>query len=192
MSAAAPLTNDAWFVSANSRVFGPYSREQMRDYISQKRVTATSLVRFGDVGDFVPASMHAALARQFEPQNLASSSTRSAPVARRVEPASGAAAAEGVDVYNYVIIIEFNAGSSLQFETELKKLGRTYRVNRLVWLLQSEQPANSIKTALAPFIGVKDPLLIVDAAHNRLAWHNFGVLEASSIRDLWKLPHERG
>ena len=92
---------------------------------------------------------------------------------------------------NFIVVVDFRMGSVRQFETELKNLGRVFRVNSSTWLLQSDRSANSIKMTVAPHIGVEDPLLIVDCGRNRMAWHNMGVFEASSIRDLWKLPHER-
>ena len=64
-------------------------------------------------------------------------------------------------------------------------------MNPTTWLLQSDRSSNSIKTSLVPYVGQEDPVLIIDCGRNRMAWHNMGVFEASSVRDLWKLPHER-
>ena len=60
----------AWFVSAKEQVFGPYSHEHMRDYVAQKRIGQRSLVRLGEAGEFMPAGMHAALARCFEVEDV--------------------------------------------------------------------------------------------------------------------------
>jgi hypothetical protein len=177
----------AWFVSANNKLFGPYSHEQMKDFALQKRVGPQSLVRLGHEGNFITASAHAALAKLFEAAPTVSSS------ATRAEATAGhpvAGMADG-ETSNFVVIVDFRMGSVRQFETELKTLGRVFRMNGSTWLLQSDRSSNTIKTTLAPYVGHEDPLLIIDCGRNRMAWHNMGVFEASSIRDLWKLPHER-
>lgn len=176
----------AWFVSANSKLFGPYSHEQMKDFALQKRVGPQSLVRLGDDGSFIPAQSHAALSRLFEEAVVSSGGTRSGPAAG--QPVAGMPDGQ---TSNFAVIADFRTGSIRQFETELKTLGRVFRVNPSTWLLQSDRSSNSIKTTLAPYVGVEDPLLIIDCGRNRLAWHNMGVFQASSVRDLWKLPHER-
>lgn len=176
----------AWFVSANNKMFGPYSHEQMKDFASQKRVGPQSLVRLGNEGSFVTAQNHAALAKLFEQAPVSSG-------VMRTEPSAGhpvAGMPEG-ETSNFVVIVDFRTGSIRQFEAELKALGRTFRVNPTTWLLQSDRSSNSIKTSLVPYVGQEDPVLIIDCGRNRMAWHNMGVFEASSVRDLWKLPHER-
>lgn len=177
----------AWFVSANNKLFGPYSHEQMKDFAQQKRVGPQSLVRLGHDGSFVPASAHAALARLFEAAPVVSSSGVQT-TGDATHPVAGMP--DGF-ASNFIVVVDFRMGSVRQFETELKNLGRVFRVNSSTWLLQSDRSANSIKMTVAPHIGLEDPLLIVDCGRNRMAWHNMGVFEASSIRDLWKLPHER-
>ena len=180
-----------WFVSANNQLFGPYSHALMRDYVVQRRVGPKSLVRMGEAGPFIEAQQQAALAKLFEVEDTTSAGTHreDRKVGRIAEPAQGIA--EG-QVSNFVVIVDLRSASMMQFEAELKKTGRVFRLNPMTWLLQSELTSNAIKTTLAPYIGAEDPLLIVDAGRNRMAWHNFGVFEASSVRDLWKLPHERG
>jgi len=177
----------AWFVSANNKMFGPYSHEQMKDFALQKRVGPQSLVRLGNDGSFVTAEKHAALAKLFEAAPISSGAMRAEPTAGH--PVAGMPEGE---VSNFAVIADFRSGSIRQFEAELKGLGRAFRVNTSTWLLQTDRSSNSIKITLAPYLGGDAPLLIIDCGRNRLAWHNMGPFEASGVRDLWKLPHERG
>jgi hypothetical protein len=182
--------NVAWFVSAKEQVFGPYSHELMRDFVAQKRVGQRSLVRLGETGEFMPAGMHAALTRMFEVADPASGSTHNEPTKHgHAVPASQSIADDLAS--NYVVVVDLRTGSHIKFETEIRKLGKVFRLNHLVLLLQSDRSASAIKSSLLPFVGTEDPLLIIDAGRNRMAWHNFGVFEASAVRDLWKMPHER-
>jgi hypothetical protein len=184
--------SDAWFVSANNQMFGPYAHEHMRGFVEQKRLGAQSLVRLGETGEFVTAAQHAALSRLFETEDLRSSTTdHNSDHHVRVER-TRVSDTGNAQTSNFAVIVDFRSGSILKFESEIKKLGRVFRVNTAVWLLQSELPSNSIKKALAPHIGASDPLLIIDAKHNGLAWHNLDVMQASHVRELWKMPNERG
>jgi hypothetical protein len=178
----------AWYVSANDKLFGPYSHEQMKSFALQKRLLPQSLVRMGSEGGFVAAESHAALSRLFLAGEGSSSSGSQRPQAAASQPATSIPDGQ---ISNFVVIIDARSGSFRKAESEIKILGRTLRINQQTWLLQTDKPANTIKNALAPHLGADDPLVVIDAGRNRLAWHNLGVFEASSARELWKLPAER-
>jgi hypothetical protein len=178
----------AWYVSANDKLFGPYSHEQMKSFALQKRLLPQSLVRMGSEGGFVAAESHAALSRLFLAGEGSSSSGSQRPQAAASQPATSIPDGQ---ISNFVVIIDARSGSFRKAESEIKILGRTLRINQQTWLLQTDKPANTIKNALAPHLGADDPLVVIDAGRNRLAWHNLGVFEASSARELWKLPGER-
>lgn len=180
----------AWYVSANDKLFGPYSHEQMKSFALERRLSPQSLVRLGTEGGFVAAENHAALSRLFKPSETTSSPGAAAKVQATTITQPVAGIADG-QVSNFVVIIDLRSGSSRKIETEIKTLGRTLRLAAQTWLLQTDKPANAIKNVLATHLGSEDPLVVIDAGRNRLAWHNLGVFEASSARDLWKLPHER-
>jgi hypothetical protein len=178
----------AWYVSANDKLFGPFSHEQMKSFALQKRLMPQSLVRMGSEGGFVPAERHAALARLF---GAGEGSSSSGPLRPQVSAAQPATNIPDGQVSNFVIIIDVRSGSFRKAESEIKVLGRTLRLNQQTWLLQTDKSANTIKNMIAPHLGSEDPFVVIDAGRNRLAWHNLGVFEASTARDLWKLPHER-
>ena len=178
----------AWYVSAKDKLFGPYSHEQMKSFALQKRLLPQSLVRTGSEGGFVAAESHAALSRLFPAGEGSSSSGSQRPQAAASQPATSIPDGQ---ISNFVVIIDARSGSFRKAESEIKILGRTLRINQQTWLLQTDKTANTIKNALAPHLGADDLLVVIDAGRNRLAWHNLGVFEASSARDLWKLPHER-
>jgi hypothetical protein len=188
----------AWYVSAQNQTFGPYSHEQMKAFAQDRRLAPQSLVRIGEDGAYVAASSHAALARCFDANGLQSGETGSARKASS-DPAGAVAVAtaplatvpaEG-QVSNFLILVQVRAGSQRDFEAAMKQLGAFFRLNAHVWMLQSERNANTIKMTLSPHVGSQDQLLVVDAARNRLAWHNISVHDASRMRELWKMPHER-
>ena len=183
----------AWYVSAQNRTFGPYSHEQMKAFAQDRRLAPQSLVRRGEDGAFVPADSHAALVRFFEPNGLQSGEMVAAPHPASEERVQTAAPvpADG-EASNFVLIVQIKALAIREFEGALKSLGPSFRLNAQTWLLQSDRSANAIKLLLGPLVGAQDQMLIVDAGRNRLAWHNITVFDASRMRDMWRLPHERG
>ena len=181
-----------WYVSAQNRTFGPYSHEQMKSFAQDRRLAPQSMVRRGEDGVFVPAETHAALVRFFEAEGRQSGEVVA------VKPPSAEPKARPVprvpeegEASNFVIVVQLRAGSAREFEAAMGSLGTSFRLNGQTWLLQSTSNANAVKLSLAPSIGSQDPILIIDAGRNRLAWHNFTVFDASRIRDIWRLPHER-
>lgn len=184
----------AWYVSAQNQTFGPYSHEQMKTFALERRLSPQSLVRMGDQGAFVAAQSHAALARCFESNGLQSGDAGGARKAAATPTESSAPAAsvpiEG-QVSNFLVLVQVRAGSQRDFEAAMKQMGPYFRLNAQVWVLQSERNANTIKMTLSPHVGSQDQLVVVDAARNRLAWHNVAVHDASRLREVWKMPHER-
>ena len=184
----------AWYVSAQNQTFGPYSHEQMKSFAQDRRLSPQSLVRMGEQGSFVAAQSHAALVRCFE-QNGMKSGDVGGPRRTVAQVSEGAAPVATVpadgQASNFVVLVQIRAGSQRDFEVGMKHLGSAFRLNSNVWFLQSERNANTIKMTLSPHVGSQDQLVVVDAARNRLAWHNVAVHDASRLRDVWKMPNER-
>lgn len=179
----------AWYVSANNQMFGPYSFEQMRDYVLEHRIGPKSLVRMGDGGAFQAAERHIALSKFFERKEQAAAEAAAAAAAQPKQIVHTSAPPDE-EPSNFIIIAELRTGSTRHFEFEMKKMGRTYRLNTTTWMLQTEKGINGVKLNLAPYVGRDDHLLIIDARRNRLSFHNLGTVEAATIKELWKLPNE--
>ena len=58
------------------------------------------------------------------------------------------------------------------------------------WVLSSEASINTIRNALVQKLGKLDTLFIVDAAHDKAAWFNFGPESDTRIRKMWSRPAE--
>lgn len=178
-----------WYVSANNQMFGPYSFEQMKDYVHEQRIGPKSMVRMGEAGAFQAAERHIALAKFFQQKEQAVAEAAAVAAAQPKQIVHASVPADD-EPSNFVIIAELRTGSTRHFEIEMKKMGRTYRINPTTWILQTDKTGSSIKLNLAPYLGREDHFLIIDARRNRLIWHNMGAVEASTIKELWKLPNE--
>jgi hypothetical protein len=57
-------------------------------------------------------------------------------------------------------------------------------------VLVSENTINAVRNALVQKLGKLDTIFIVDAAHDKAAWFNFGPETDIRIRKMWSKPVE--
>jgi hypothetical protein len=179
--------SETWTISAGSRVFGPYSAEQMQIFRDQGRLAPHSLVaRTGD-DNFRPAGEDQSLGHLF-----------AAPEAPSPEPAKAEQAAKfGRDAENdgevnrYVIIADMKSGSITGVDEEISKLGPACRLTVQAWILNSEISLNTLRSALTQKLGKLDNLFIVDVSHDKAAWFNFGPETETRLRSLWLRQDQR-
>ena len=75
-------------------------------------------------------------------------------------------------------------------EEEIFNLGQSHRFGAQAWVLSSPASINNIRNALVQKLGKLDTLFIVDAAHDKAAWFNFGPETDTRIRKMWSRPAE--
>ena len=91
---------------------------------------------------------------------------------------------------HFVIVADMKSGSIAGLDDEISKLGPAYRFSPQAWVLSSEAPINIVRNALMQKLGKIDTLFIVDAAHDKAAWFNFGPEADTRIRKMWSKPVE--
>jgi hypothetical protein len=80
---------------------------------------------------------------------------------------------------------DMKSGSVAALEAEIFNLGPAYPVLPYVWIVSSESGVNAIRNLLVQKLGKRDALLVVDTAHNKAAWFNFGPETEARIRSIW-------
>jgi hypothetical protein len=176
---ASEALDSTWRINVSGQVYGPYSGHQIKAFASEGRVAPHSIVQ-SDNGPWITAIDDPVLAQLFvqkEPQ--------------KAVPPAPALAAEPVSA-NFVVIADLRSRGSAPFEGALMKLGETYRLNSLVWLLHTDRSAGTIRNELIQHIGQSDNLVIVDATRGRTAWFNLGPEVDSRIRKVWKRAADKG
>jgi len=181
---------ESWTISVGGRVYGPYSLEQMQAFHQEGRLADHSLVARAGEDQFHAATEDAALAAFFQaPQKSAE------PQAEAQTPAPAPAPSGphkfGADTENtgerthYVIIADMKSRSIAGLEEEIFNLGQAHRFMSQAWVLSSEVGINTIRHALVQKLGKIDTLFIVDAAHDKAAWFNFGPENDARVRRMW-------
>ena len=174
---------ESWTISVAGRVYGPYSLEQMQGFHAENRLADHSLVARAGEEQFHPASEDAELAPLF----VASEAPQAEPQPHRFGVRAGEEHGSAVPSH-FVIIADMKSRSITGLEEEIFSLGQAHRFMPQSWVLSSEASINTIRNALVQKLGKLDTLFIVDAAHDKAAWFNFGPEADTRIRKMWSRP----
>ena len=85
----------------------------------------------------------------------------------------------------FLIVADMKSKSISGLEEEILNLGPAYSLMPQIWILISDQSINGVRNALVPKLGKIDTLFIIDAAHNKATWFNFGPETDARIRRVW-------
>jgi hypothetical protein len=179
---------ESWTISVGGRVYGPYSLEQMRSFHAESRLADHSVVARAGEEQFHPAIEDPELAPLFGAQAPAE-----ALVSEPAQP-HRFGARNDADIQaapaHFVIVADMKSRSITGLDEEIFTLGPAHRFGPQAWVLSSEASINTIRNALVQKLGKIDTLFIVDAAHDKAAWFNFGPETDTRIRKMWSRPAE--
>ena len=181
---------ESWTISVSGRVYGPYTMEQMQGFHAENRLADHSLIARASEEQFHPAIDDPELAPLFQ-------SAEAEPAAPAAEPVPatphrfGRSEPEADGHPSHFVIIAYMKYSSISgLEEEIFNLGQAHRFMPQAWVLSSDASINTIRNALVQKLGKIDTLFIVDAAHDKAAWFNFGPESDTRIRRMWSRPIE--
>ena len=188
--------SETWTISVGSRVYGPYTIEQMHAFHAEGRLATHSLVARAGEEQFHPAGEDTELALLFpvaaapvaEPEPTAEPpAPQTPPEPHRFgrEPETGIG-----ERSRFVIISDMKSGSISALEEEIFNLGPAYRFMPQSWVLTSEASLNTIRHALMQKMGKLDTIFVVDTIHDRAAWFNFGPEADTRVRRMWSRTPE--
>ena len=181
---------ESWTISVGGRVYGPYTLEQMQGFHAENRLADHSLIARAGEEQFHPAIEDPELAPLFQSAEAEPAAPAAEPVPAtphrfgRSEPE-----ADGHPSH-FVIIADMKSSSISGLEEEIFNLGQAHRFMPQAWVLSSDASINTIRNALVQKLGKIDTLFIVDAAHDKAAWFNFGPESNTRIRRMWSRPIE--
>jgi hypothetical protein len=185
---------ESWTISVGGRVYGPYSLEQMQGFHAENRLADHSLVARAGEEQFHAASEDTELAPMFVAAAAAAVEAAADAPAEPAQPHRFGARAEaentpGVPAH-FVIVADMKSRSITGLEEEIFALGQAHRFGPQAWVLVSDATINAIRNALVQKLGKIDTLFIVDAAHDKAAWFNFGPETDTRIRKMWSKQAE--
>jgi hypothetical protein len=183
--------NSVWRINVSGQVYGPYTGHQLKAFASEGRIAPHSIVQAGEKGPWITAIDDPVLGQFFVKAALPQAQSMGQPQTSRASDAHPAAGAEVTEA-NFVVIADIRSRGSAPFEAAMSKMGDSYRLNPLVWLLHTDRTAGAIRNDLVQHLGQNDTLFIVDATRGKTAWFNLGPEPDSKIRRVWKRPSDKG
>jgi hypothetical protein len=180
---------EPWAISVGGRVYGPYSLEQMQGFHAENRLADHSLIARAGEEQFHPAIEDPELAPLFKTAEAELAAPAAEPAAAATPHRFGRSEPEpDAHPSHFVIVADLKSSSISGLEEEIFTLGQAHRFMPQAWILSSEASINTIRNALVQKLGKIDTLFIVDAAHDKAAWFNFGPESDTRIRKMWSRP----
>jgi hypothetical protein len=155
-----------WWVQVRGRSFGPYSIEQMAQFMSEGRVRPNTMVSANGQDKWTEARRIMAL------RGL-----------RTPTPANDAEAAANVFVHAEIL-----SGAWMGFVAALESMGRICDLAPGLWLLRTSHSAGVIRNTLSQTLERGDRFVVIDATRDRLAWFNLGPETDVKISHVWNGP----
>jgi hypothetical protein len=188
---------EQWWVQAQGRSFGPFTIEQMVEFVSQDRIAGHTLVcATGDAvwrqaGDVARLST-ALLSRRFPaavPADapVAAATVKSEPVARTTVSGDVTGDLNGAGA-NMLICALIHSPAAARFEGALRDLGMGAQLWSGAWLLRTGATVAQVRKRLAAMLEPQDQLVVIDASHNRIGWLNLGPEAEAHLRAVWNQP----
>ena len=176
-----------WTISVAGRSYGPYSLEQMKQFQGEGRLAPHSLV----ARDGEQRMRYAGEDRDLAPLFPAPGQPQAVPQARQADPSPvrfGRDSQPAGGRSRYIIAAEMKSGSISALEEEISQFGASLQFMSQAWILVSDVSINTIRSELIQKLGKLDTIFIVDAAHDKAAWFNFGPEADTRIRKMWSKP----
>lgn len=155
-----------WWVQIRGRSFGPYSIEQMAQFLSEGRVRPTTLVSDNGKTAWTEARKVMTLRGLRAPQ----------------------AANDASEAANVFVHAEIISGSWNAFMAALESMGQVCDLAPGLWLVRTRFSAGIIRNTLSQTLERGDRFVVVDATRDRLAWFNLGPEVDVRIGKVWNGP----
>lgn len=179
---------ESWTISVGGRVYGPYTLEQMQGFHTENRLADHSLIARAGEEQFHPAIEDPELAPLFKGAEAEQPTPAAEPAAAAPHRFGHSEPEMDTPPSHFVIVTDLKYSSISGLEEEIFTLGQAHRFMPQAWVLSSDASINTIRNALVQKLGKIDTLFIVDAAHDKAAWFNFGPESDTRIRKMWSRP----
>ncbi|MEZ5994633.1 MAG: DUF4339 domain-containing protein [Hyphomonadaceae bacterium] len=161
-----PAASTKWWVQIRGRAFGPYSIEQMAQFLSEGRVRPTTLVSDNGKSNWLEARKVMTLRGLRTPQ----------------------AANDSVEAANVFVHAEIFSGATRAFLAALEAMGSVCELNPNLWIVRTAHSAGVVRNALSQTLERGDRFVVIDATRDRLAWFNLGPETDVRIGKVWNGP----
>lgn len=173
------MGSDRWWVFAEGRVHGPFTRVQMIAFTQEGRIVSQTMVRAHTDHEWRAARDVAWIAGA-----LMSRPAPTAAVANDRESHTEARTAFG----HLLVWADLRSAAGAGLRTAIVALGQHAEIAPGLWAIQTHRTAEEARQLLMSRLGTGDRLLVVDAGRDRIGWVNLGPETEAKLAALWRLP----
>jgi hypothetical protein len=163
-----------WRIRVQDKVYGPYPRSRLIDFLKEGRVVAGTLIACGRESQFVRADAHPQLRWDFP----------AGPRRRRFGEPRLDPGEQEAPVCNYFIAARL-LGSNEAVERSLRDFGKVAKAAGDMWVVRSRLTVQQLRNQLSAVMRPHEHFVIVNATKDRLAWFNLGAENDIAIRGVW-------
>ncbi len=203
-----------WYVQVQNQAYGPYHDLQMQGFVSEGRVSETSLISntpengffqavaydifkiwagtgqalaVGDTHGYqqtTPHTQHHPAVHTQTPKSYIPE-TVSDPVHANMHASPHATKGMKEQTSVFLVMAEIRSEGAMGFLQTLQSFGIAQRIGDTVWVLRSASEVEQLRNALSQTLDRQDRLFILDSSANKTAWFNIGADLDNRIRELW-------
>jgi len=152
-----------WWVRVRDKTYGPYSKAQLAEFLTEGRVKPNTQVSDRPDGAWVEA--------------------------RRVIGLSGPTHVVGeAEAANIFVHAEIFSGAFGAFAAAMEAMGAVCSPSPQLWLLRTPYSVGVVRNKLSQTLQRGDRLVVIDATRDRLAWFNLGPEIDVRISHVWNAP----
>ena len=171
-----------WTVRHGDKIYGPYTCEAMETYIAEGRLAAHSMIAPEGSTDWRAATTVSIFSGLFD-------TIRAPHIGATVAPRP---TAEGKrlsgETANFVIITEIKSRQTGPFGDDIMSIGAALKLSETVWLVSARATSIALVNHLSRNLDLRDRLVIIDAARDRIAWFNLATETAAKVARVWRKP----
>ncbi len=161
-----------WRVRVGDKVYGPYPRAKLLEFLQEGRVAAHTMLSCGADDIFHRAEDHPNLRWDFTQK------------ARGFHEKRLDAGEDAPSVCNYFVCARLLMGHE-PFERALNQAGKFARAGSGMWVLRSNVTLPQLRNKLSVTLRKDEQFVVVNATKGRLAWFNLGAEHDVAVRSVW-------
>ncbi len=161
-----------WRVMVDGKVYGPYPRAKLLEFLREGRVTSHTMLSCGADTQFHRADEHPNLRWDFQKKPRGFHE-------KRLDDGE-----ETAPVCNYFVCARLLAGVE-PFERVLHQSGKFARAGSGMWVVRSRVTLPQLRNRLSVALRKDEQFVVVNATKGRLAWFNLGAEHDVAVRSVW-------
>jgi hypothetical protein len=171
----APVATDnaatQWWVQARGQAYGPYSQEQLVQFVQEGRVRPSTPVSNKPDSGWAEARRFDAL---MAPLRAVSTPQHNAPAQDNTVTAA-----------NVFVFAEIHSGAWSSFMAALEAMGPLLELSPGLWMLRTHLTAGVMRNTLSQTLERGDRFVVMDATRDRVAWFNLGPGIDVRVKEVW-------